>query len=120
MVAAIVDPCDDGVMTAEECKHGLDAGTCSICKGPDPARASQATLSFRAIKVAVDDLAGQGECWTKDVAGHGAVQDAHPTQRVDPRFNQHIGMYLTDAVGRLRIEQTSPKGQSNAVWRSRA
>jgi hypothetical protein len=107
-------------MTVEECKHGLGAGTCSICKGPDRARASQATLSFGSIKVAVDDLASQGDFRTKDVASHQALQDAHPTQSLDPSFNQHIGMYLTDAVGRLRIEQVSPKGQSNAIWRTRS
>ena len=40
--------------------------------------------------------------------------------RDDPRFDQHIGMYLTEAVGRLRIKQVSPKGRGNATWRRKA
>ncbi len=34
-------------------------------------------------------------------------------------IDQQIGSYLTGAVGRLKIVQVSPKGQSNAKWRRR-
>ena len=106
-------------MSEEPCRHGLEPGTCSICKEPDTASASQTTLNVPAIEEAVNGLADSGEFRTKDVALHSVVQAAHPGVRDDPRFAQHIGMYLTEAVGRLRIEQASPKGQSNASWRRR-
>jgi len=66
----------------------------------------------------VRELSQNGEFRTKDVANHEAVQEAHRVVRQDPRFDQQIGAYLTDAVGRLRIRQISLKGQSNARWRS--
>lgn len=83
-------------------------------------RASQTTLQFAAIEEAVTQLSAAGEFRTTDVAAHPAVQAAHGTTRDDPRFNQHIGMYLTEATGRLNIEQVSPAGKSNAVWRRRS
>jgi hypothetical protein len=64
----------------------------------------------------VDDLASRGVFRTIDIARHPEVQAAHPELRKDPQFNQHIGMYLTGATGRLRITQVSRKGQSNAKW----
>lgn len=88
-----------------------------MCKRPTVERASQLTLRFAAIEEAVAELAAGGEFRTKDVAQHPAVHAAHPSTRDDPRFNQHIGTYLTDATGRLGIEQVSEKGKSNASWR---
>lgn len=104
----------------EPCRHGLEPETCSICNEPDTVRASQTTLSIRAIDEAVNLLADDGDFRPKDVANHPAVQPAHPDVRDDPRFDQHICMYLTEAVGRLRTEQVSPKSRSNAIWRRRA
>jgi hypothetical protein len=106
-------------MEEGECLHGLDAGTCSVCTTRPSGRATQSKLRFTAIAEAVDDLARSGEFRTKQVASHPSVQQAHAIVRDDPAFAQHVGMYLTDALGRLNIEQVSPKGQSNAVWRKR-
>jgi hypothetical protein len=107
-----------GAMTEDLCIHGLEPATCSICRQPTVPKASQATLNFASIEQAVLDLSQNGEFRTKDVASHEAVQQAHRSVRDDPRFDQQIGAYLIDAVGRLRIRQVSPKGQSNARWKS--
>jgi hypothetical protein len=106
-------------MTEELCIHGIDPATCSICKRTSTPKARQATLNYESIEIAVRELASTGEFRTKDVSHHEAVQAAHPGVRDDPRFDQQIGSYLTEAVGRLRIRQASPKGQSNARWRAR-
>ena len=81
---------------------------------------TQVALDFTAIAEAVDDLAAlKYQFTTKDVAHHPAVTAAHGGLCQDPRFDQQIGSYLTNALGRLKIMQTSPKGQANARWRRR-
>jgi hypothetical protein len=105
-------------MTKDLCIHDLQPATSSICRQPTVPKASQATLNFASIEHAILDLSDKGEFRTKDVANHDAVQLAHQSVRDDPRFDQQIGAYLTDAVGRLRIRQVSPKGRSNARWKS--
>ena len=106
-------------MSEDRCIHDMEPGTCSLCKRAVIPAVSQATLNFAAIENAVNELAANGEFRTKDVAHHELVRAAHAGQCDNPRFDQHIGAYLTDAIGRLRIEQVSPKGQSNARWRRR-
>ena len=106
-------------MSDESCIHDLAPGTCSICKEPSVVTASQATLDFSAIEKAVNELGSSGDFRTTDVAQHSVVRKAHDEMLDDPQFNQHIGMYLSGALGRLSIEQISPKGVSNTRWRRR-
>ena len=107
-------------MTAELCKHELDPDTCTICKHGAGSKFSQGLVNAKAVREAVDDLAEHGSFTTKEVAAHEAVRKAHAQYRDDERFAQQIGSYLTGALGLLRIEQISPKGQSNARWQRRS
>jgi hypothetical protein len=100
----------------DECIHGLQPSTCSICVRGNVPKVSQRSLNIQAIAEAVAELAAHGEFRTKGVAQHPGVQSAHPDTRSDARFDQQIGTYLTEATGRLRIKQISEKGRSNARW----
>ena len=107
-------------MADELCMHEMDPATCSICKRGTTRKPTQVSLNFGAIEEAVNDLASTDlDFTTKQVAHHAAVTRAHGTLCDDPRFDQQVGSYLTGAVGRLKITQVSPKGQSNARWHRR-
>lgn len=107
-------------MTTELGIHEMDPATCSICKQGAPRKPTQVSLDFDAIGRAVNDLGSRQPTFrTKEVAHHPEVRSAHAGVWQDPRFDQQIGSYLTNALGRLGIEQISPKGRGNAVWRRR-
>ena len=99
-----------------ECVYEMIEGTCSICKVHSVVKTNAATLDFNAIKTAVEELGEAGAFRTKQVATHAAVSRPYPQQQADPRFAQHIGSYLTGALGTLGIVQVSRKGVANATW----
>jgi hypothetical protein len=105
-------------MTDVECIHGLEVGTCSLCKPatPDP-NIEVAEINVAAVATAI---AGMPDTFrTRDVASHDAVTEHRSFAAGNVHFAKQVGTFLSHNTTRLGIRRVPPLNQANATWQKR-